>query len=50
MLIYGENLASLAALKAGAGTSGNKLSVDVIITRDCHDICNNLLRGEWYFR
>jgi len=31
MLIHGDNLASLSALKAGSITSGNKLSVDVIL-------------------
>lgn len=30
MAIFGENLASLAALKAGAGTAGEPLSVDVV--------------------
>jgi len=41
MLIHGENLASLAALKAGSGTSGNKLSVDVILIDPPYNVGGN---------
>ncbi len=41
MLINGENLASLAALKAGAVTSGNKLSVDVILIDPPYNVGGN---------
>lgn len=41
MLIWGENLASLAALKAGSGTTGEAMSVDVILIDPPYNVGGN---------
>lgn len=41
MAILGENLASLAALKAGAGTSGSPMSIDVIYIDPPYNVGGN---------
>lgn len=41
MAIYGENLASLAALKAGSGTSGSPMSVDIIYIDPPYNVGGN---------
>jgi adenine-specific DNA-methyltransferase len=52
MLIWGENLASLAALKAGSGTTGEAMSVDVILIDPPYNVGNgtahykNLWKGK----
>ena len=41
MLIWGENLASLAALKAGSGTTGTAMSVDTILIDPPYNVGGN---------
>ncbi len=41
MLIHGENLSTLAALKAGSGTSGQPLSVDLIYIDPPYNVGGN---------
>lgn len=48
MLVWGENLASLAALKAGSGTTGSAMSVDVILIDPPYNVGGNQgYRNTW---
>lgn len=48
MIVFGENLSTLAALKAGSGTSGNPMSVDLIVIDPPYNVGGNQgYKNEW---